>query len=337
MTLHSSIKIKSKPHFVMPLIKSSAYRPPFYLFEGHSQTIVPGLFRNAHLLAFQRERISTPDDDFLDLDWLTQKSKQLIIISHGLEGNSQRPYMTGMAKAFYEQGWDALCWNFRGCSGEMNRQLRFYHSGATDDLDTVIRHALCKGYETVALCGFSLGGNLTLKYLGEQKENIPSQIKGAVAISVPVHLSSSGKKLSQRENIVYAKRFLKTLKEKVRNKAAIYPKDLPLDQLDRIKTLKDFDDVYTGPLHGFRDAEDYYQQCSALYFLEHIKVKTLLLNALNDPFLSTACYPTAIAQDLSNLYLEYPKHGGHVGFTPASKASLYYSEKRAVEFLTIPS
>ena len=143
------------------------YTPPRFLFSPHLETIFPALVRRVTLKPYTRERITTPDNDFLDLDWLQQGSDKLIIISHGLEGNTQRAYVKGMAKAFHNRGYDVLAWNFRGCSDEMNRQLRFYHSGATDDLNTVVNHvADKKSYKNITLLGFSLGGNLTLKFLG---------------------------------------------------------------------------------------------------------------------------------------------------------------------------
>lgn len=159
------------------------YSPPFLLFNPHLETIYPALLRRVTLQPYQRERITTPDNDFLDLDWLKQGFKKLIIISHGLEGNTQRAYMKGMAKAGYRQGYDILTWNYRGCSEEMNKTLGFYHSGATHDLATVVGHAEASGqYTEIFLVGFSLGGNLTLKYLGEERDR-PASLKKAVAFS----------------------------------------------------------------------------------------------------------------------------------------------------------
>lgn len=316
----------------MPVIKNTDYEYPKWLFNGHLQTIVPSLFRNSHPLPFDRERIDTPDGDFLDLDWLRQGSKELVIISHGLEGNSRRPYMAGMARHFFVNGFDVLTWNFRGCSEEMNRKPIFYHSGATYDLDFVVRHAEEK-YANVNLVGFSLGGNLTLKYMGEKRKRNP-KIRKAVAISVPLHLESSCIKISTGENIVYANRFLKTLKEKVVQKAKAFPSEIPTGILRKIKTLQDFDDHYTGPLHGFDDAHDYYEQNSSLYFLEQIEIPVLILNAQNDPFLSERCFPVSLGRRLDQVWMDFPRYGGHVGFSPRKKEDIYWSEKRAFEFIT---
>lgn len=316
----------------MPLAKNTDYDSPKWLFNGHMQTIVPSLFRKTPTLPFERERISTPDEDFLDLDWLRNGANSLVIISHGLEGNSQRPYMTGMARQFYTNGFDVLNWNFRGCSEELNKQPIFYHSGATYDLDTVIQHA-SQNYDKIYLIGFSLGGNLTLKYLGENRDR-SRKIQKGVAISVPLHLESSSVKISTGENIIYAKRFLKTLREKVLKKAHKFPDEIPTGILRKIKTLQDFDDHYTGPLHGFDDAHDYYEQNSSLYFLENIEVPALILNAQNDPFLSERCFPVNLARKLDNVWMDFPKYGGHVGFSPRKKEDIYWSEKRAFEFIT---
>src|SRR5690606_5595638 len=183
------------------------YLPPFFLFNSHLETIFPALLRRVALTDYTRERIATPDDDFLDLDWLAQDSDSLVIISHGLEGNSKRAYIKGMARALFNRGHDVIAWNFRGCSEEMNRQRRFYHSGATDDLHTVIRHAARnEKYKWIFLVGFSLGGNVTLKYLGEQGGGCT--IAGAVVFSVPMDLGSSCQKISLPGNRVYSQRFL---------------------------------------------------------------------------------------------------------------------------------
>jgi predicted alpha/beta-fold hydrolase len=310
---------------------SQNYTPPSFLFSSHLETIFPALMRKVSLKSFTRERITTPDDDFLDLDWLQQGSDKLIIISHGLEGNSQRPYMKGMAKAFYTNGYDVLTWNYRGCGEEMNRQLRFYHSGATDDLNIVIDHAIDnKKYTTICLLGFSLGGNITLKFLGEKEPR--KEIKKAVSISVPMELKSSCEKISLPSNWIYSYRFLKSLKRKIIMKSRMMP-GLDIGGIDRIKTLQQFDDRYTAPIHGFKDAVDYYSKCSSLHFLPAIKTPTLIINTLNDPFLSKECFPVNALKDHSFVTMEILLRGGHVGFTQFNKNGLYWSEQRALAFI----
>lgn len=315
----------------MPIISPSTYISPRYLFNKHLQTIVPALCRRVNGIHYQRERITTPDGDFLDLDWSGPESNRLVIISHGLEGDSQRPYVKGMARAFHQGGWRSLAWNFRGCSGETNKSLRFYHSGATDDLDLVIRHAIrVTSASQVALVGFSLGGNLVLKYLGEENGDLLPAIKKAVVFSVPLDLHGSCLEISKASNYLYSRRFLKRLKRKLVLKGALRPGEINLDNYRGVKTLLDFDNRFTAPIHGFEDALHYYSSCSAINFLDKIALPTLLINAKNDPFLSTDCYPEELARKHPFLYLESPAEGGHCGF--ASRSSSYWSETRALDF-----
>lgn len=316
----------------MPLLQHSSFVRPKWLFNGHLETIYPAIFRKFELINSTRERIDTIDGDFLDLDWYKTGKSKLVIISHGLEGNSTRPYMLGMAKIFLQNEFDVLTWTFRGCGDELNKKVIFYHSGATYDLDQVVKHAE-KKYEEIFLVGFSLGGNLTLKYLGE-KGNTHPKIRKGVTISVPLHLASSCEKISTGENFLYSKRFLKTLKEKVVRKSLEHPDQIPIGVLRNVKTLSDFDNHFTGPLHGFADAQEYYEVNSALYFLDQIKVPTLVLNAQNDPFLSEKCFPVKLAKSLDWVTFEFPKHGGHVGFSLENSKNQTYSELRAVEFIT---
>jgi len=272
------------------MIVPSTYRAPKFYFNGHVETIAPALFRRVGKVGYQRQRINLPDGDFLDLDWLKGSSKKLAIISHGLEGCSYRPYIKGMARAFYQAGYDVIAWNFRGCSGQVNRQERFYHSGATEDLDLVIKHALSMDkYRQVHLVGFSLGGNITLKYLGERGDGICPKIKSAVAFSVPMDLHGCCQQLSKPSNTVYAKRFLRNLIKKIEQKAAAMPGAFSLNGIRKIKTLKEFDNRYTAPIHGFKNAVNYYDTCSSIHFVEDIKVPTLIINAKNDPMLTDSC------------------------------------------------
>ncbi|MGE0772785.1 MAG: YheT family hydrolase [Cyclobacteriaceae bacterium] len=304
------------------------YTPPLLFFNAHVETIFPAIFRRVQLRPYIRERIQTPDGDFLDLDWLKGGFNQLAILSHGLEGNSSRAYIKGMARILHQAGFDVLAWNYRGCSEEMNRQLRFYHSGATDDLNLVIEHASPR-YPKIALIGFSLGGNLTLKYLGENRP-IPPSICSAVTLSVPLDLHQSCMQISKPSNRLYAMRFLISLKNKIKIKARAFP-ELGIGNLQHIKTLIDFDDAYTAPLHGFRSAMDYYHRCSSIHFINQISIPTLIINARNDPFLGKACFP-AVA-DTQSVSTSYPARGGHVGFTLFDQNGLYWSELRALQFI----
>jgi hypothetical protein len=305
------------------------YHPPSFLFNAHLETIYPAIFRRVKASPFVRERIETPDQDFLDLDWGKQGSKKVVIVSHGLEGNSSRAYVQGMTHAFFEHEFDTVAWNYRGCGDEMNRQPRFYHSGATDDLDVVVRH-IAPHYEEIYLVGFSLGGNITLKYLGE-RTNLSPLIRKAAVFSVPMDLHTSCLKIGQPSNYVYSRRFLRHLKKKVVKKGRTMPA-INLQGIEKIKTLEEFDDRYTAPLHGFQNAIDYYSQCSSLGYVERITIPTLIVNAANDPFLSPECYPIQLLDKHPFVKLEVPRHGGHVGFTLFNKNGLYWSELRALDF-----
>lgn len=318
----------------MPIINDSSYRPPALLRNGHLQTIYPSLARNLTPDLYLRERIATPDNDFLDLDWAKVGGRKLAVLSHGLEGSSHRHYMIGMARALNRRGWDALAWNYRGCSGEMNRQLRMYHNGAIDDLDVVVRHALkYDRYDTVALIGFSLGGNLTLVYLGRLAASLDLRIQKAVVFSVPCDLAASSRELAKRRNWLYMDQFLRSLHEKIKLKMAIMPGALNDEGYERLRNFKDFDDRYTAPIHGFKDAEDYWTKCSSGQFIPAVRIPTLIVNAKNDPFLADGCYPVQAAAQSRWVHLEMPASGGHVGFVQFNHDGSYWSEQRAMAFL----
>jgi predicted alpha/beta-fold hydrolase len=320
----------------VPLITQSAYQPPFPFFSGHLQTTFPTLFRPRPKTFPIPERLELADGDFLDLDWHRCRngvSKNLAVISHGLEGNARKKYPLGMARYLTENDWDVICFNFRGCSGEPNRLPRFYHSGVTDDLHTVINHGLVTGhYSQAALIGFSMGGNQTLKYLGENPALVPAPIKAAVVFSVPCNLADSVEELSKPQNSMYMQYFMQGLREKIRIKAKAFPGLINTDGLQQMKTFIPFDDKYTAPLHGFRDAADYYRQCSSKQFLSSIRIPTLLVQAKDDPFLPKSCYP--IEESVSaSLFLEIPENGGHVGFMGKWGDRHYWSERRVLAFL----
>lgn len=320
----------------MPLISQTTYRPPGFLQNGHALTVFPVLFRRVNTVSYTRERISTPDGDFLDLDWSVVGAPRLAVIAHGLEGHSRRGYVMGMARALNKRGWDAVAWNFRGCSGEPNWKLRFYHSGDTQDLDTVLQHVLHKArYDGLALVGFSMGGNIVLKYLGERGAHVPDGLQGGVAFSVPCDLSSGASKMARPANSLYMRRFLSTLHAKVRGKMERFPGMIHDEAFHHIKTFEQFDGTYTAPLHGFESAQDYWRKASSKPLLPRVAVPTLLINALDDPFLDTPCFPYEEAQSNPCFYLETPKRGGHVGFVSFGPDGEYWSEVRAGEFLQL--
>lgn len=299
--------------------------------NGHLQTILPNLFRKIKFILPREIEISTPDGDFLQLDSYETTSAKLVIISHGLEGNSRRAYVRGMARNFYNQGYNVLAWNCRTCGSKMNNTMKLYHSGVSYDLKTVIEYAISLNiYTEISLIGFSMGGNITLKYLGEEADRTPTIIKNAVAISVPVDLAGSCDEMMKPKNKIYMKRFISKLGKKLKRKAEQFPGQFTFENYDKIKNFKDFDDRYTAPYNGFSSAEDYWARASSLPYLNKIKIPTLIIQAKNDSFLSSSCYPILIAEESEFLHLEIPNGGGHVGFWSMSQT--YWHEERALEF-----
>lgn len=317
----------------MPLIHSQ-YKSPWWLPGGHLQTLYPRLMRKVPPVSYTRERITTPDDDFLDLDWVKNGTGRLAVLFHGLEGCSRSHYILGLADALTDAGWDCLAVNFRSCSGKLNRQPRFYHSGETSDIHTVIEHAAKQsGVEDIALVGISLGGNAAMKYLGEQGKSLNRIVRKAVAISIPCDLGSSSRKLAAVSNRIYMKYFLSSLTKKARAKAEQFPGMFNTDGLESMNSFGEFDEQITAPLHGFDSAEDYWQKSSSRPFIPKITVPTLLLAARNDPFLTETCFPEDEARTSKLFHLEAPRAGGHVGFAPMNNCRWFWTEKRTVEFL----
>lgn len=317
----------------MPLI-SSRFKAQGLFKDAHFSTIYSAKMRSVTGVVQERERVELPDGDFLDIDWsfsLSRKqTNKIALLFHGLEGNAQRTYMLGMAKLLNQNGYDVAAVNFRGCSGEQNKLYRSYHSGETEDIRFVINKiAKTDTYEQIFLYGVSLGGNAVLKYLGE-KRDIPETLKAASTIGVPADLKVSLQQLTKRQNWVYRTSFLFDLRRKYRKKMPYYPEQLSWERYHKIRSLKTFDDFYTAPAHGFKDALDYYAQASSFQYIPEIKIPTLILNAQNDSFLHGDCYPYAFAKASKHLFLETPEHGGHVGFY--QPRDFYYSEERTLDF-----
>jgi len=318
----------------MPLLNHSDYHIPFWLINEHWETILPGILRKPKPLSYTRERITTADGDFLDLDFVYHGHKRIVILSHGLEGHSDKYYMRGMAHRFLKNGWDTLSWNCRSCSEEINLKPKLYHHGATEDFEEVIHYTISKGYESIVLIGFSLGGSLVVKYLGENGTNTPSEIKSGVAFSIPCQLGSCSNKLSEQGNEFYLNRFLKKLKAKIKIKAIQFPEVYDISGIDEIANFHDFDSRYSAPINGFNSAEEFYTYASAGNYIAGIKTPTLLVNSLNDPMFPDDCYPFEAAKINNNFYLETPKEGGHIGYWwPGMSSS--WAEKRAYEFVSM--
>lgn len=319
----------------MPIVKFSTYKPSFLFLNRHVNTIVPALFRRT-ILDYKRERIETPDHDFLDLDFSSIGSSTVVVILHGLEGSATNPGLKGMAKAINNKGWDAIGFNQRGCSGEGNKLETSYHFGKSDDLNIVINYINnTYNYQNILLVGYSLGGNVLLKYMGEPQW-VKKNITAAVALSVPCAIGDSVYQVGKWYNKVYMLNFLKTLKQKVLDKCLEHP-DMNIDKKHIVtaKNFEDFDNAYTAPIHGFKDANDYWNQSSSKQFLSTINLPTLLINAQDDPFLTTSCFPYKEAKESIFFHLETPKKGGHVGFVSSTGINgVYWHETRIIAFLS---
>lgn len=315
----------------MPRITSD-YTPPWYLRNGHLNTLYPYLYRKQDNPGYSRSRWRTYDDDFIDLDFIRQQSSTLVILSHGLEGSSSSQYMIAAARHLAGLGHDICALNYRSCSGDMNRTTTMYHSGFTYDLHMIIQR-IASDYRSVYLVGFSLGGNMNLKYSTDGIYTLHPHIRAVISVSAPIDLSASSHRISSWYNYHYQYNFLSSLLEKMEEKSKMHPGEISIGNKKRVKTLIDFDEYFTGPLHGFSGAEDYYSQCNALQFLDHVRIPTLIISAQDDPFLTESCIPYHHAAQNAFIHLLAPKYGGHVGFT-SSGTSVYWIEKKIGEFIS---
>ncbi|MEL7148869.1 MAG: alpha/beta fold hydrolase, partial [Bacteroidota bacterium] len=277
--------------------------------------------------AHQRLQLRLTDGDDLHYDHYQQGSDKVVIISHGLEGNSKKSYVLGLAKILYQQGYDIIAWNFRSCHGELNKTRRFYHSGATDDLHEMVKLASTR-YEKVCLAGYSLGANLTLKYAGERPGQLTEQLHKIAAVCVPLNLRNGSLHLKKGSNVLYTKRFLKSLKQKIKTKEKVMPGTFNVEQLGQVKDVYDFDEYFTAPIHGFLGADDYYQQCSAINFITDIQNPTLVINAVNDPLIPVKSFDHNTFNSSKNVILELTKSGGHCGFPGADQNGNNWVEHR---------
>jgi predicted alpha/beta-fold hydrolase len=326
---------------------SLTYRPAWWLPGPHAQTLWGRLGRRIALAPTRVERIETPDGDFIELHRLdppmgtpsgTSATPPRVLLLHGLEGTIRSHYAQGLLTEMHRRGWGADLMLYRSCGDTPNRTRRFYHSGETSDLALVIDHVL-RGTPTsrLALAGVSLGGNVLLKYLGERGTRIPPQLVAAAAVSVPFDLARGARYIHHGFATVYERHFLASLKRKVREKLTRFPDIIESETLDRVDTLYAFDDHLTAPLHGFSSADHYYTESSAIRYLDGISIKTLLLNAKDDPFLPSQVLEEvqAIAGGNDHLVTEFPAVGGHAGFVGGRNPfhPLYYLERRVGEFL----
>lgn len=289
------------------------YATPGWLPGGHAQTIWPLLIKG-RLPAYRRERWNTPDEDFIDLDWIDgEPGAPCMALFHGLEGSSRSHYARRLMHAVACRGWHGVVVHFRGCSGEPNRLPRAYHSGDSPEIDWILRRLHARSYPALFAAGVSLGGNALLKWLAEQGNAASGVINAAAAVSAPLDLAAANTALSSGFNLVYARHFLRTLIPAALAKERRFPGRMDVGRVKAARTLRDFDDAATAPLHGFDGADDYYTRSSAGPLLGTVRIPTLLLHAANDPFLPGTALPSP-AHLPASVTLELSAHGGHVGF-----------------------
>lgn len=322
-----------------------AYRPPAWLKNPHAQTLYASCVAPAPRVRFRRERWETPDDDFIDLDWLpafrgtnhagASRDTPLVVLFHGLEGSSRSHYARTIMQAVERRGWAGVVVHFRGCSGEPNRLARAYHSGDTGEMNWMLERFRACWPGPICAAAVSLGANVLLKWLGERGPEARRLLGCACAVSAPLDLVAAGTALDQGFNRFYTWNFLRTLRRKTlaklaRHRGAI---DTEARSIRTARTLRSFDDLVTSRMHGFRDALDYWTRSSSKPWLRHIAVPTLVLNARDDPFLPGWALPSA-AEVSAAVTLELPEHGGHVGFvTGRFPGSLAWLPQRLLHFI----
>ncbi len=322
---------------------ASGFQAPWWLRNAHLQTLWSAFFRRAPALQRTRERLWLDDGDFLDLDWHGPHSANapLVLVLHGLTGSSNSHYVLGLQQALAAQGWASVALNWRGCSGEPNLLPRGYHSGVSGDLASVIAHLQAiRPLAPLFAVGYSLGGNVLLKYLGERGEQ--SGLQAAVAVSVPFRLDQCADRIGRGFSRVYQAHFMRELLAYVRRKQQRFQSDgkaaqlaalEDLGRLDDMRSFWDFDGRVTAPLHGYADADDYYRRASSRYFLGAIRTPTLLIQSSDDPFVFRHSIP-ALDELAPGTTLELHARGGHVGFIDGRlRQPGFYLERRIPQWL----
>lgn len=293
------------------------FQPAWWLTGSHAQTIWGSLLAYAPRIHYRRERVDTPDGDFVDIDWIDgDASAPVVVLFHGLEGSSESRYARALMGALRARGWNGAVMNWRGCSGEPNRTLRAYHSGDTGEIGFALAHVRRRIQGPMYAAGVSLGGNALLKWLSEQGSDAQALVTRCASVCAPLDLAAGGRALEDGFNRLYGWHFLSTLRDKALMKAERFPHALKPESREALrsaKTLREFDNHYTAPVHGYRDTDDYWERASSKPGLREITVPTLVLNAWNDPFLPAAFLPQP-NQVSAAVTLEYPPAGGHVGF-----------------------
>lgn len=313
----------------MPYIKNSEYRCKTIYKNGHISTIYCGAFTKTRPPNYQRMKLTTPDGDFLLIDYQLKSAKKAVILCHGLEGNSKSHYNNTCAEYFLKNGFSIFAWNNRSCGGEMNLLPKLYHHGSFEDLEFVVGSVAKWGFEEIYLIGFSLGGAQILNYLGHRV--IPGCVKGAVAVSTPIELKSAGEKIDHGFSRLYSRLLVHKLKKKILLKAKWFPGLIDIGKAKHIRSFNDIACYFLLPVHRFINLEDYFLKASPGPALAGIQTPVLILNALDDPIIGKDAYPIAFAEKSKFVYLEIPPHGGHCAF-PLPGAVSGYAEKRALDF-----
>ncbi len=321
---------------VMRELDEGPFRPAPWLRNAHAQTVWSRYGHQAQLPPMRLERWDTPDDDFLRVHWLDGDPElPIALLLHGLEGSVESTYIVRLVNELAAERWNIAVMEHRSCGGEMNRARRLYHSGETADIDFMVREIESR-YPDVPLyiAGYSLGANVTAKWLGEQSDSTPANVRAAAVVSAPFSLVDSGPFLDSGVRQLYARHFLRKLIPKAIEKERQYPGSLDLDRIQRSKTFRDFDTFGTAALHGFADAEDYYAKSGCGQFLEHIRRPVMLLSAADDPFNPGFTLPHKLAAESPYLHAQFTKLGGHVGFVNAGagRALCYWAEQQIVRF-----
>ena len=299
--------------------------------RSHYQTIVPNVFQRRPV-TYRRERLELDDGDFLDLDWKDHVERRLVVLSHGLEGDSRRAYVASAANYFHDRGWNVLAWNCRSCSGEMNRTPKLYSHGQSEDLGYVVEHAVrSRRFARVELIGYSMGGNLTLKYLGTAGADVPEQVTHGVAFSAPCHIQHSADSLDRRGNYVYRRKFMKSLYAKISAKERQFPGRVDVRKIKDVRVWRDFDRWFSAPIGGYDDLAEYYAYLSSANFVAGTRVPVLICNAKNDPIVPPACTPRELAGH-PMIHIAEPGWGGHVGFGLRRGTGYTYMDVVAGEF-----
>jgi predicted alpha/beta-fold hydrolase len=326
------------------LLINTSFKPAWWLKSPHLQTLYPALIRKTQALVLRRERLFTQDNDFIDLDWYGEDHQPLVILLHGLSGSSKSSYIVGLQQALSNYGFRSVVLNFRGCSGEYNNTARCYHSGETQDIQFLYQTLREREPATpIAVIGFSLGGNVLLKWLGEQGNKL--SLFAAVAISVPFILSACATKLDDGFSKVYRNHLLGELKQYIREKRRYLLEINQLDEASKLTQLGDlsninsfwqYDERVVAQLYGFKNNLEYYQRSSSRQFLKHITVPTLLIQASDDPFMTKSAIPGKDELS-SSIILELSNEGGHVGFVMGNNPfkPSYWLEQRIPEFLEL--